>query len=278
MRICCTGPNGNLGKKLVERGAIPLYSNVLHVDKIRREIKKISPDIIINTASKSKPDWCEDKDNTNEAYNVNVFGIKSLQKVAPKIPIVALSTDYIFTGSVKFIFNLGFTKPGPYKEKDQAYSVNYYGLTKWAMELVAWDLENVKIVRTSNLFWRQDKRATNYIDKLYYQSRVMVPTFQHRSFMHIDHFAESLEQYCERFAEMPKILHISGSKTVHWYDFIRAFADAWDVPESLSKKLKPLRFQDKWPVERPKKAGLNVELSAKLGLPQYDYLDGMKIL
>ena len=78
---------------------------------------------------------------------------------------------------------------------------------------------------------------------------------------------------------MPKILHISGSKVVSWYDFILAFAEAKELQDVFIRKFKKQRFETNgFMAERPKKAGLNVDLSKRLGLPQFDYLDGMELI
>jgi len=272
MKIASVGKDknsGNIHGTLVSRGAIPLVCDITKPDSIRMAVNKSHPDIIINPASKSKPTWVQE--HFNDAIDVNFKGAVNLFRVAQEfdIPVIALSSDHIFNG-----------KRGKYKENAHRYKypVNDYGHTKLAMESAAESFNNVKIVRTSNCFWKDDHRVMWYINALYEKSSVPVPLFQKRSFIHIEHFAKSLEEYAFRFKEMPKVLHISGSKNVSWYEFVKAFADAMDVPASLSKKLKRQWFDNVQFVPRPKRAGLDVSLSARLGLPQYSYEDGLKIL
>lgn len=283
MRIAVTGVHGNIGRLLVRRGATPLDVDVTDYNAVRSVIKKASPDIVIHTASKSKPDWCEE--NTNKALDVNFGGSVNVATVCEEfnIPVVALSTDHVFTGKwtiQRMPFGaFGIIRSGPYPETYyKTFPVNFYGMTKLGMETGMDLFDHVKVVRTSNCFWRNDPRVRWYIDQLYKADKVPVPTFQHRSFMHRAHFVRSLEEYCERFHEMPKMLHISGSKTINWYVFIKAFAEAMEIPQTLIGKFVKKRVDEKFTAERPKKAGLKVNLSKRLGLPQFSYEDGLELL
>lgn len=282
MKIAVTGVQngkaGNIAGVLIDRGAIPLDCDVTDENSVREALKGASPDIVIHTASKSSPDWCEE--NTDEAISVNFGGARNVATITEEmhIPMVALSTDHIFTGKLA-LTKVGPVFSGPYGESEKRiYPVNYYGMTKFAMEAAMDTFEHVKIVRTSNCFWANDPRAVWYIDQLYKSDKVPVPVFQHRSFMHIIHFAEALEAYCEKFEKMPKTLHLSGSETVSWYEFIKDFADALEIPKVLSKKFTKKRFDEKHFAERPKKAGLKVDLSVKLGIPQFSYKDGLELM
>ena len=99
MNILVTGPNGNIGSVLVKQGAIPskvwfggnkskklksIETDLARdMENIRTELETVRPDIVIHTASKSSPDWCEV--NRQEAINVNVrysycLAIKSCNK------------------------------------------------------------------------------------------------------------------------------------------------------------------------------------------------------
>jgi dTDP-4-dehydrorhamnose reductase len=279
MTICVgvTGPRGNVGTALVKKGAVPLEfiiekDNGETLDNIRKALESVRPDIIVNTASKTDVTWCEAIENQDEVIRVNSRGLWNLANVADelKIPVVTLSTDHVFGG-----------KRGPYKENYKHnlrdLPINYYGLSKWAMEDVAKTFNDVKIVRTSNLFWKDDKRVTWYLDEAYKQSKVKVPVFQKRSFMYIDHFAEALMAYIENYRNMPKVLNISGSETVDYYTFVRAFADAVDFPFKY-KFVRKYFETEKFPAKRPKRAGLVTSLSTKLRIPQFNYLDGLEAM
>lgn len=278
MKIGVTGYKGHVGQALINLGAIPLKCDVRDIDSIRKAVKDVSPDIVVNAASKTSPTWCaESQENYWEALDVNVDGLKYVSVVCKNIPVIALSTDHVFPGKNGFDFRsmLRLSK-GPYKEDDNPFPVNDYGLTKVGTEFVASTLTNVKVIRTSNLFWDKDPRVLWYLDEAYKKDKVKVPVFQKRSFMHVYHFADGLLTYMKNFYNMPKMLHISGSITVDWYTFMLKFCDAADFP--LKHKFVKKCFDDRSMVKRPKSAGLDVSMSKELRLPQYSYIDGMELL
>lgn len=278
MKICCTGHHGHVGKILVDRGVIPLECDVKNIESIRKAIKKASPDVVINCASKTSTEWiAKNQDNYNEALKVNVTGMFLLANACGDIPVIALSTDHIFPGRFLIDWKLGKAfRGGPYKESDKAYPVSDYGLTKLGMEFVADTYDNVKVVRTSNLFWDEDPRILGYLDKFYKQQKVPVPVFQKRSFVHVYNFVDALLEYANNLDKMPKVLHISGSETISWHEFMEKFLEKINFP--LRHKLSKKRFDDGRKVARPKSVGLDVSLSAKLGISQFSYLDGLEIL
>lgn len=256
MNIYITGAEGSVGKELIKLGCRPLDVDVTNLTDLSYVIENVHPDIIINLACKSDPDFCENKENEKIVIQTNVRGAYNVADAAERlnIPVVFLSTDHIFDG-----------KSGPYKEGGKLGApVNFYGQTKLAMEAMGREFDNVKIVRTSTLFHgRKPYQSADY------------PTFLSRSFMYLPHFAKSLYEYALRFSEMPKILHISGSQTISWYEFALATATVLGIDkETIIPRRKELKNYDGAP--RPHKGGLNVSLSKKLGLPQHDFLDGLK--
>lgn len=273
MNIGVTGPHGSVGKVLVNRGGITLDFHITKdakdtIDNIRKAIIKASPDIIINTISKTDVNWCEEREHAEEVILVNTRGLYYIALVCEqlKIPLIALSTDHIFDG-----------KRGPYKEDGRKMlPVNFYGASKLAMETLALSFDGTKVIRTSNLFCKDTPTIVEYLDKAYKYNKVKVPGFQKRSFMHIEHFVDSLLWCTDRFDRMPKTLNVSGSKTVSWLNFLKEYAEVIDFP--FRNKFARKWFDDKDMIPRPKKAGLDTSLSAKLGMKQYSYVDGLEMI
>lgn len=247
-------------------GCLPLNCDMTDYDATAFEVQLVGPELVAHLAGISDVDYCEDKAHREEVIKTNYRGTANLASICNdrKIPMVFLSTDHIFNG-----------KKGPYRENYPYWHkpllgkfeepVNYYGFSKMAAEGIA-RVFPMKIVRTSYLF---DK------DRM---KRVMekgqnFPTFLSRSFMYVEHFAESFYRYLERFYSMPDVLHISGSQTISWYEFVLAYASIFGInKEGIVPRTKEIKGH----APRPHKAGLRVNLSAKLGLPQYSYLDGLK--
>lgn len=275
MKFYVTGYAGRIGRRLLNKGCLPLVCDVSDYESVTNMVWRASADgadAIIHLASVSDVDVCES--DRERALNVNFKGTRFLAEAchANKIPMVFLSTDHIFDG-----------KKGPYKEDYAYYSrnllgkyqspVNYYGLTKLTAELVA-NAYPFKIVRTSYIF--DISRMRNVVREADY------PTFMNRSFMYIEHLVESLKSYLDRIYEMPKVLNISGSQTVSWYEFMLAEASVFGkdksriIPRTKERK-RPITDSDTYDyAPRPRKAGLVTTLSAKIGIPQFSYIDGLK--
>lgn len=111
MKIFLTGKNGQLGAKLEDD--LKKFHEVIAMDQdaldlmdvklIDDTIYKVNPDLIINAAAYTNVDKAEkDKDL---AYKVNVVAPKTLSDLAKllDIPIIHISTDYIFDGSKKML-------------------------------------------------------------------------------------------------------------------------------------------------------------------------------
>lgn len=277
MRIGVVGYSSKLGKGLIQRGCIALdCDDVTKINSIERVLAHEKPDIVVNLASRSSPDWCER--NFEGAYDININGTLNMCKATSdrKIALVLMSTDHIFSGKTFFDWKLKrLVKRGPYKENyPRAIPVNNYGLTKLGMEAVAAAYDNTKVVRTSYCFNKERLEQDMYeLDTSY--APIPFPTFIKRSFMHIEHFTESFMEYLDKFFEMPKTLNISGSEVVSWYDFVIDLADTFGYDKRC---IVPKTRNDISFAPRPHKAGLDVSLSAKLGLPQFSYLDGLRYM
>lgn len=257
------GADGTLGTEMMKWGGFyPIQCDVTKPDTIREALdSRERPDVILNLASKSHPDFCEVPENADIVIKTNVRGAYNVGLVAEErnLPVVLLSTDHIFDG-----------KKGPYKENAPlSEPVNFYGQTKLAMESMAEQFENVKVVRTSYLFY--PKRVLPI--------QTEYPTFMTRSFMYLGHFGEALADYMERLSEMPKLLHISGSETISWYEFGLSLAFVFKkYKESIRPRKTEWKSYEGGPLfaPRPRKGGLKVGLSRKLGIRQFNYLDGLK--
>ncbi|MHA2246908.1 MAG: sugar nucleotide-binding protein [Candidatus Hodarchaeales archaeon] len=273
IKIGVIGHTSRLGKPLIQRGCIPLDMDITKRNNIEHVLGKIRPHLVVNLAAHSDPDWCEN--NFDKTIKLNVDAFKTLCDVTGQrqIPVITLSTDHIFSGRTYFDWKFKrIIHSGPYKENyPRPVPVNAYGMSKLGMETVAFMYDHVKVVRTSYCFdyerlkWHIDRFGKGYLDQF--------PSFICRSFMHTDHFITVFMKYLEKFFEMPQTLHISGGLTVSWYDFMKALSEMCGI-EDIPKRNK----EQKGFAPRPHKAGLDVSLSKELGLPQFDYYDGLELL
>lgn len=119
-----------------------------------------------------------------------------------------LSSDHVFDGKWGWLRG--------YREDSTPNPVNFYGQSKLAAEALTETFSNFKIVRTSYLFNKERLKGKEFDSQ---------PTFIRRSFMYLPHFAVRFMQYLGEFDKMPTIVHISGSKSVSWYEFMSSFED-----------------------------------------------------
>src|SRR5581483_4880831 len=271
MKVFVTGYKGRIGSLLVERGCQPLICDVTKYEEVEMAIRHASPDVVVHLASISNVDYCEK--NKDEALRVNFIGTKFVADATSKqrCGMIFLSSDQVFGG-----------KSGPYKEVRFARTlfgydipVNFYGEIKLASESLQLTYPNMKIIRTSYLF--DEKRLnlpylTPVLNVLGDKTQMEYPTFIYRSFMYVHHFIESLEKYIERFWEMPELLNISGSETISSFEFM---SKAFEIFGMDKERIYPRKHESKlFTTPRPKKGGLDVGLSKKLGFDLYSYIDG----
>lgn len=248
-KVMMTGGNGRIGKYMAKWVDGNLECDITDSRSLDDILSKQAPDIILHLAARSDVDWCENPANEKEAIAVNVRGTFKLLHAAEMIgaKVVMLSSDHVFSGGNRWWGS------GPYDEDDKTFPTNFYGQTKLAAEGFLEAFDNFKVVRTSYLFdWERIQSKLG-------QSQ---PTFIKRSFMYLPHFCSDLYLYLQNYDKMPKVLHLSGSKTVSWYDFMRSFT-----------VVQPKNKEDKTMTKRPYGAGLKTKY--KFFLPT-SYHQGVK--
>lgn len=159
-RVLATGGAGQVGQELARRDGVHGMSvtalvradlDVTDEAAVRRAFERHHPDIVINPAAYTAVDRAESDAET--AFAVNEGGARALALACAMrgIPLVHLSTDYVFDG----------TKPDPYLETDPASPLGTYGRSKHAgEEAVRAALEHHVILRTS---WVYAAHGANFL-------------------------------------------------------------------------------------------------------------------
>jgi dTDP-4-dehydrorhamnose reductase len=178
-------------------------------------LKKIGPDIVINTAAFHDVDRCEDE--ALSAFKVNVIGVKNLALICREInaSLIHFSTDYIFDGE----------KSSPYVEDDYARPLSLYGISKLAGEQVMqYILDRYYIVRLCGLYGHAGcigKGSTNFVESMIKMAegkkeikvvndQVLTPT--------------STMDVSEKLLELMQtgkygIYHMTNTGSCSWYEF-----------------------------------------------------------
>lgn len=151
MNILITGANGNVGgalSKLLEKNHKVFTLSKAELDVTNKAlayeiVMSVKPDIVIHAAAITNIDLCEK--NESLAYAVNTIGTLNVAYPCSilDVPIVYLSTNYVYDGS----------KCSPFYETDDCTPINVYGKTKLAGErLIRTLCSKYFIIRTSWIF------------------------------------------------------------------------------------------------------------------------------
>ena len=127
--LLVVGASGFLGRTLVEacigasRPAVGLSRaecDITDAAAVERAIAHHRPDLVVNAAAFSNVDAAERDRGGATAVNADGPAILAVRTAAAGIPLVHMSTDYVFDGR----------KRAPYKEGDPVAPLSHYGRTK----------------------------------------------------------------------------------------------------------------------------------------------------
>lgn len=198
--ILVTGASGLLGKALVRQfskkvkvlgisrsgGDQTQICDLTSPANVRKLFEKFSFDLVIHAAAYSDVDGCER--DPNLAHASNALAVKYLAEncVLKKIPLIYVSTDYVFDGR----------RRSPYPENHATLPVNIYGLTKLEGELWCRLAPVCAIVRTSWLFGAGHNRnfVNAVIERMKTETLVRVLDDQVDAPTYVDDLAVCLEK------------------------------------------------------------------------------------
>jgi dTDP-4-dehydrorhamnose reductase len=222
---------------------------------------------IINCAAWTDVDGAESK--REQAHAVNVEGASVLAGAAlqAKIPLLHISTDYVFDG-VAPLDREG--RPRPYRESDPTGPRSVYGATKLDGEgaVLGVSAENT-VVRTA---WLYGLDGTNFVDTMLRlageRDSVQVVTDQAGSPTWSGHLAPALLGLLER--RVTGLVHLTGGGHVSWNGFAQeifrqAEVDCRVEPTTSDQFVRP--------APRPAWSALETERDDVLPLPPWQ--DGL---
>jgi len=167
MRVAIIGADGQLGfdlcRVIPKEEQVPLTLQDIDIadrEKTFAVIKKVSPQIVINTAAYHHVDNCEDHEAS--AFAVNSIGVKYLAQACREVDsaLVHISTDYVFDGQ----------KNTSYLESDIPHPQSVYGISKLAGEFcVKYLMQKYFIVRSTGLYGVagcMGKGGGNFVDNM----------------------------------------------------------------------------------------------------------------
>ncbi|HFE64330.1 MAG TPA: dTDP-4-dehydrorhamnose reductase [Caldithrix sp.] len=274
-KVFITGANGLLGQALVETlkdvsvvvasgveaehfcpvdGVEYLQLDITRAANCNDVVKNLRPDFIINSASFTHVDACEEQREL--CWNINVKGVENLARVARKIGthLIHYSTDYVFNGT-----------DGPYSEGDYCEPVGYYGRSKLASENVIRQIGCAgTIVRTCVLYGTGKRVKQNFflwvLNNLQAGNKITVVTDQFNNPTLVEDLAVGTQKILE--TSWKGTIHLAGADYLNRYDFARAIASVFALPEDLIVPITSDRLAQKAP--RPPRGGLKIDLAKEI--------------
>ncbi|MDD3419680.1 MAG: dTDP-4-dehydrorhamnose reductase, partial [Candidatus Gastranaerophilales bacterium] len=221
MKILVTGAKGMLGQDLcplleqhhnsvIETDITDL--DITNFNQVEYVIKFYKPELIIHCAAYTNVDKAEKDPKT--AFKINATGTENLAKICAEysIPIVYISTDYVFDGEASI----------PYKPTDKRTPLGVYGESKAkGEEAIEKYCKKYYIVRTS---WLYGHKGKNFIETIIALTQKMpelkvvddqigCPTWTMDLVKGILDLIENQKPY--------GIYHICGGGQTSWYGFAK---------------------------------------------------------
>lgn len=214
MKILMTGATGQLGlalqKALQLHEIIPLSHDQLDIadfEAVRKTVDQARPHIVLNAAAYTNVDGAEA--DAQMAYRVNALGPRNLAVAAAglDIPLLHLSTDYVFDGAVARAYH-EFDRPNP---------LSVYGASKLAGEEAIRALHRRHyIVRTAWLYHTIGRNFPRTICALATRPLVRVVNDQHGCPTYAPHLASALARLIE--SDAYGTYHMAGGGQATWYE------------------------------------------------------------
>ena len=214
MKVLIAGANGQLGRALqatlVDHEVIACTSQDLDITKLeatRRALDHARPDLVVNAAAYTNVDGAESDPTTS--YQVNALGPRNLAltTAAQGIPLVQISTDYVFDGA----------SSRPYHEFDPPNPLSIYGKSKLAGEEAVCRINPRHfVVRTAWLYHIVGKNFLNTICAIANRNEVRVVNDQFGSPTFAPHLARALGGLMK--SDAYGTYHLAGSGGTSWFE------------------------------------------------------------
>ena len=281
VKVVITGSNGLLGQNLIDlllkekdkyyvvgfsrginrsgRADFEYVSiDITNQLKLQKELKRVAPDFIINTAAMTNVDACEN--DKEKCYDLNVNVVQYLTDYCNDYNshLIHLSTDFIFDG-----------KQGNYTEVDTPNPLSYYGETKLKSEKILEKSSiNYTILRTILVYGLvNDMSRSNIVlwvkESLEKRKEITIVDDQFRTPTYVEDLAISCKLSIDKKAT--GIFNVSSSQLLSIYEIAIEIADSFGLDKSLIKPISTATLNQTAP--RPAKTGFNLAKTNKvLGL------------
>ncbi|MBB4041180.1 dTDP-4-dehydrorhamnose reductase [Microvirga flocculans] len=265
MRIIVIGKEGQVARSLAERARAHGVQAVLvgrpkldlaDPSGIEDALIETGGDVIVNAAAYTAVDQAETDRELAEAINGIGAGVVAGAAAAMNVPLIHLSTDYVFDG----------TAGRPYREDDPVSPLGVYGASKLlGEEAVAAEAENHVILRTA---WVYSPFGKNFVKTMLRlageRDELGVVADQYGSPTSALDIADGVIAVSRNLLERPEdrslrgLFHMAGTGYASWAEFateIFALSARFGGP---SAKVRPIATADyPTPAKRPANSRLD---------------------
>lgn len=284
MRILLTGKNGQLGRcfqEVASSTAHQLFAydstelDISDMQQVAEVCAKVQPDVIVNAAAYTAVDKAEQE--AERAYAVNEQGVRWLAEQAAQldIPILHVSTDYVFDGLAVL----------PYQPTSATSPQGIYGASKRAGEVALLESgAGYVILRTA---WVFSEYGNNFVKTMLRLAKerdaLSVVADQYGCPTYAGDLAQALLQLCDQVAAGQTlacgVYHYCGDTPTSWHGFARtifALAVESGVLEKAPKLTAISSADYPTPAQRPEYSVLDTAELAVLGVVNSPWLQRLK--
>lgn len=287
MKVLLTGCRGMLGHDLVpslEEAGFELHCvDIAEMDITKKKlvldhVESEEPDLVINCAAYTAVDKAESEQEL--AFAVNRDGPGHLAEACSKrgIPLVHISTDYVFDGQGN----------RAYREDDLANPIGVYARSKWeGEEEVRARSDKHIIVRTSWLFGFHGNNFVKTILRLAGErDQLKVVNDQKGCPTWTGHLAQALTRIAERIRVNVKdtpwgTYHYCGRGATTWFDFAVDIVEAARRYRDLRvSQIAPIPTSDyPTPAKRPMNSALDCsKIMREFGIEPKPWREGLGVV
>ncbi|MFB9048178.1 dTDP-4-dehydrorhamnose reductase [Sphingobium indicum] len=272
MRIAVTGKTGQVVTSLIERGAAAGYEvialgrpelDLADPALVARALEAAAPDVIVSAAAYTAVDKAESESDL--AYAVNGAGAGAVAHAARAlgVPLVHVSTDYVFDG----------TLDRPYVESDPTGPTGVYGASKLAGEqaVLAAHGNNSAVLRVA---WVYSPFGANFVKTMLRlagdRDEVSVVADQLGNPTSALEIADAIllvatNLVADSNPALRGIFHMTASGEASWADFAEAIFAASDKKGGATAQVKRITTADyPTPATRPANSRLDCSLVAQV--------------
>jgi dTDP-4-dehydrorhamnose reductase len=267
MKIVLLGANGQLGQDLqrtLNADDLKTFTrkdfDVTEHSRVREELLKFGPNVILNTTAYHRVDDCES--HAELAYNVNALAVLNLIRVGNELDavLVHISTDYVFDGKAR----------QPYTERSEPFPLSVYGNSKLAGEyLVRTIAKRYILIRTCGLYGAAGSQGKggNFVQTMLAKARrgdrIQVVNDQEVTPTYTVDLANQIARLLP--AQQFGLFHMTNEGSCTWYEFARAIFEISGIVADLSPTTSS---SYKTPAIRPSYSVLENAHLKELGLNQ----------